>query len=251
MTSLKRLLARQVERMLDARIVRPNTIGILFEEEQLKRFFTHFGVDCVFDVGANAGQYAKMLRQRMGFRGPIISFEPNPALAECLRMQAASDPQWHVEETALGEREGSAEFNIMESDRFSSLLDPATSEVELLREKNWPVRRITVKISTLQWALASYKAKLGFGRPFLKMDTQGNDLAVAEGAGERIRSFVGLQSELAIKRIYDNAPTYEQSLSYYSNKGFELSALVPNNLGHFPRLVEIDCIMYRDDLVPH
>jgi hypothetical protein len=31
----------------------------------------------------------------------------------------------------------------------------------------------------------------------------------------------------------------------YTALGFVLSALVPNNGGHFPDLLEIDCIMYR------
>ena len=65
------------------------------------------------------------------------------------------------------------------------------------------------------------------------------------GAGERLRDFVGLQSELAIKKLYTDAPGYEETLEFYRSRGFELSALVPNNLGHFPRLLVIDCIMYR------
>src|SRR5688572_11921017 len=31
----------------------------LFEVMQLKKFFEHFRVDCVFDVGANEGQYVE------------------------------------------------------------------------------------------------------------------------------------------------------------------------------------------------
>jgi hypothetical protein len=70
-------------------------------------------------------------------------------------------------------------------------------------------------------------------------------VAVAEGAGSALRDFVGLQSELAIKRIYDGAPSHDEALHFYRTRGFELSAFVPNNGGHFPRLIEIDCIMYR------
>ena len=78
---MKRSLADAAERVLGARIVNPSRIALLFEEQHLKRFFAHFDIDCVFDVGANVGQYATALRDRVGFRGQIISFEPNPATA--------------------------------------------------------------------------------------------------------------------------------------------------------------------------
>jgi hypothetical protein len=45
-------------------------IGLLFEQEHLRRFLSHFNVNCVFDVGANAGQYATMLRQDKGQTAP-------------------------------------------------------------------------------------------------------------------------------------------------------------------------------------
>jgi hypothetical protein len=57
--------------------------------------------------------------------------------------------------------------------------------------------------------------------------------------------FVGLQSEMGIRGIYEGSPNYREMLDFYESKGFVLSAFVPNNEGHFPDLVEIDCIMYN------
>jgi FkbM family methyltransferase len=54
----------------------------------------------VFDVGANAGQYALLLRH-LGYKKAIISFEPIPDTARKLRKLAAKDKQWFVEEIAL------------------------------------------------------------------------------------------------------------------------------------------------------
>ena len=42
------------------------------EVTSLKKFFDYFKVDLVFDVGANVGQYATMLRTKVGFQGKII-----------------------------------------------------------------------------------------------------------------------------------------------------------------------------------
>jgi hypothetical protein len=37
-------------------------------------------------------------------------------------------------------------------------------------------------------------------------------------------------------------------LAWYESHGFELSAIVPNNYGHFPVLIESDFIFVRRDL---
>jgi FkbM family methyltransferase len=245
MVGLKRRAADAVERMLGVRLVRPGSVAFVFEEEHLRQFFTHFKVDCVFDVGANGGQYATMIRERVGYRGAIVSFEPLPQLARELRELARNDPDWYIEEAALDRMAGTAHFNVMANSQFSSLHQSTFNEVDLFRQHAAVVQQIEVATSTVAIELAKYRERLGFRHPFLKIDTQGHDQAVAEGAGTALREFVGLQSELAIKRIYEGAPSYQEALQFYAMHGFELSAFVPNNSGHFPRLIEVDCIMYR------
>jgi FkbM family methyltransferase len=239
------LARRVIERALDVQIVPMGKVALAFEWEHLRRFFQHFAIDCVFDVGANAGQYATMLRQRVGYQGQIISYEPIPELAAKLRAAAALDGAWAVEELALGASSGRAQFNVFAVDEFSSLHEASALARQQFEKHLQLARRIEVRTATLAEELPRYQARLGFKRPYLKLDTQGHDLDVAAGAGERLRDFVGLQSELAIKRLYEGAPGFEEALQFYRERGFELSALVPNNLGHFPRLLEIDCVMYR------
>ena len=231
-------------------LVYRGTVAPVFERDHLHEFFTYFKVDCVFDVGANAGQYAHMLRADVGYKGDIISFEPIPELAQRLRAEAASERSWFVEELALDEHDGQASFNVLAVDRMSSLHGVSTTGTGLFKNQTQLSRRIEVRTSTIAIQLRRYQDKLGFKRPFLKMDTQGHDVSVAKGAGDQLSQFVGLQSELAVKRLYDDSPSFEEALEFYRARGFELSAMVPNNVGFFPRLLEIDCIMYRRDLEP-
>jgi FkbM family methyltransferase len=239
-------LARRVlERALNVQLVPKGKVALAFEWEHLHRFFRHFAIDCVFDIGANAGQYATILRRRVGYQGPIISYEPIPELAAKLRAAATLDGAWAVEELALDATSGRAGLNVFAVDEFSSLHETSTLARQQFQKHLQLARRIEVRTGTLADELLKYQAQLGFKRPYLKLDTQGHDLSVAAGAGERLRDFVGLQSELAIQRLYEDAPGFEEALQFYRDRGFELSALVPNNLGHFPRLLEIDCIMYR------
>jgi FkbM family methyltransferase len=242
--STLRTIAEFAGRLAGVNIVRPTQLAMLFEQHHLKRFFEEFKVDCVFDVGANAGQYASMIR-RIGFSGPIISFEPISDLANKMRSDSKIDPKWFIEQKVLTTSEGLLDFKVMARNQFSSLHDPQITETDRFSEMAKVVETIAVQATTLQLQLPAYREKLGFSRPFLKMDTQGHDIEVAKGAGDSLLDFVGIQSELAIKRIYSNSPLFSEAIEFYRSKGFELSAFVPNNAGHFPDLVEIDCILYN------
>jgi FkbM family methyltransferase len=243
--SLKQRVADLMERQFDVRIVNKGHLPILFEQEHLSRFFDHFGVDCVFDVGANSGQYADMIRDKCRFTGPIISFEPIPSLAEALTDRAAGHGDWYIEQSVLAKEAGPVEFNIMAGDQFSSLNKPRT-DGPIASE---PIAAtLQLQSSTLALQFDKYREMLAFKRPFLKMDTQGSDLNVALGAGESLKQFVGLQSELSFDPLYENVPTAHHALEFYRSRGFILSALVPNNAGQFPRLFEADGIFFRSDI---
>jgi len=211
----------------------------------LRRFFRHFEVDCVFDVGANRGQYARMLRNKVGFRGHIVSFEPVPELVKELEDLSASDTHWHIAGIALDREHGPATFHVMADPEFSSFLSPNPHQPKLFVHQNTIARSIYVTRSTLADEFEKYKKELGFTRPYLKMDTQGNDLAVLDGAGQSIKCFIGIQTELAIQQIYEGGSNIDTALKKLAALGFEPSAFVPNNEGHFPALIEIDCIFFR------
>lgn len=247
MSSWKRTVSKVIGDALKMHIVRKGRAGPLLEEDTLAQFLHTFEIDCVFDVGANAGQYAWMLR-RIGYGGAIVSVEPIPTLARVLRSAAARDRRWFVEAEALSDVDSNMTFNIMENNVFSSLKLPSNVETPLFENMNRVVETIDVKATRLEDLYDRYQAQLQFRRPFLKMDTQGNDLAVARGAGERLSCFRGLQSELAIKRLYEGQSGYREAIDFYEDAGFVLSAFVPNNAGHFPDLIEIDCIMYNSRL---
>src|SRR5687768_3286364 len=80
------------------------------------------GIDVLFDVGANVGQFASEARAA-GYRGRIVSFEPLPEAHAQILANSADDPDWLVHERcALGERIGETEINVSENSYSSSLL---------------------------------------------------------------------------------------------------------------------------------
>ncbi|MFT3965957.1 MAG: FkbM family methyltransferase [Sphingobium sp.] len=215
----------------------------------LRRFLGHFGVDCVIDVGANAGQYAGMLRRDVGFTGTILSFEPNPTVFAALEKAAAGDPRWHAHNVALSDTDGTAGFNIMAADQFSSLNAPAEGLDDLFQSRNLVTRTVEVRTRRLESCWPELVAKHGLSTPFLKMDTQGHDRSVCEGAGAALAHMAGVQTELAVRPLYAGATGYAEMIALLAEKGFSPNAFFANNKGHFPLLVEMDGLFVRDGLL--
>lgn len=231
------------------RVVDMRWLPPLWEQKTLATAFAMYDVDCVFDVGANFGQYAMMLRRDVGYKGRIISFEPIPRAVATLQEKAKHDDLWHIEAIALSDHDGEQQFHVMDDSEMSSLAHRRHDEVDLSRQTSDTGHDVAVPTETLGTAFRRLQRQHGFRRPYLKLDTQGYDVRIVEAGADVMREFIGLQSELAVKKIYDTSVDFREALVIYENHGFTLSAIVPNNAGHFPLLIEMDCIMVRSDLI--
>ena len=211
-------------------------------ERHLDKLFALQKIDCVFDVGANIGQYGHMLREYLGYRGLIISFEPNPIVFQKLQQRAKRDPLWHVENIALGAHEETRDFKAYDISLLGSFQDFSDSPHA---PGNQAHKIIPTKVHTIENYLRQSQERFRFERPFLKLDTQGFDLEVLKGANGSLKKFLSIQSEIAFQQIYSNAPTFEMMSDYLKARGFILSRLVPMQDVHFPELVEMDAVFIR------
>lgn len=239
MHSFVRRAAYRAERLASGWLTQPWRAHRQFEEQYLKRLLKELSVDCVLDVGANIGQYALMLREYCHYEGLIISFEPTPEVLRTLLRNSRRDRLWEVRGIALGNFNGHAVFHTTPS------ADSVGNSFLERRQEHKNLIDVEVEVCKLSGILPGLQKTFGFSRPFLKMDTQGFDLEVFSGAREVIHSIVGLQSELAVEPVYNGAPGWHEAIAVYEQAGFTLSTFVANNLDFFPRLLEMDCIMYR------
>ena len=142
------------------------------------------GIMVFLGVGANDGTFAQGIRD-MGYKGRIVSFEPNPTEFKKVEAFAARDANWTAEWCALGSEAGTASLNITDNNSvFSSLLTPA---------KALPVSRVVeVPVHRLDeiWS----RVLKDQDRAFLKTDTQGFDLHVLQGLGNRLNDVSGIQN---------------------------------------------------------
>lgn len=221
--------------------------------KHLRELFEKLAVRCVVDVGANIGQYGTFLRNEVGFDGTILSFEPGPDAFAGLTRQVEGDPNWHTFQCALGPEEGTVEFNITNEDSFSSFYSPAEHMEPVSQaviRNNKVVRRIPAKVRTLNDVLPEMKKRFNLDRFYLKLDTQGFDLAVMRGADAVLPLICAMQSEIPMLELYEGAPGCEESLRFYRDRGFDLTGFFSVSRDDFLRIIDIDSVMINRAWLP-
>ena len=209
----------------------------------LRELLTRLEVDCVLDVGANAGQYHDFLRDKVHYDGTIVAFEPVSRHVEALLERSKGDRDWHIEGDALGAKDGSMPINVTVSDQFSSFLEPDNGRAGEYAELNVPCHTETVTVRTLDVVLPVLQERIGFGRPYLKIDTQGFDVEVLRGGTDSLAAVRALQTEASVIGIYKGMPRYQETISYLDEHGFDITGLYPVSRDSALRLVEFDCVM--------
>lgn len=134
--------------------------------------------DLVADAGANKGAYVYWLRGSVGETGKVLAFEPQPALAAYLR-RACEVFRWsnvHVSEVALSNRVGTSVLHVP----GFGVTPGASLEASVLDQT--PGARIACRVNALDRELDG----LGPLR-FLKVDVEGHELAVFQGAERALR----------------------------------------------------------------
>lgn len=205
----------------------------------LKYLFNRNNYDLVIDVGANEGQFGLLCRN-IGYKGLIISFEPvTKTFSNLVKHQSDN---WHCYNFALGSENGSRELKIYNSSLFSSFLDISDYGSErFINELSTHTTQI-VNIYTLDEILKNYPK---FNNIFLKMDTQGFDLEVFEGATCSLERIFLILSEISINKIYKDSPNYKIALDKYESKGFKISGLFPMNFNDDGSIVELDAVLIK------
>lgn len=211
--------------------------------EKLGAVLAEQGVTLVVDVGANTGQTHDRLRE-LGYAGRIVSIEPLPPAHAALVEKAKADPRWDVApRMALGDAETTATIRESEAGDLSSLMD-ATAELHaalhrtrVVAEHETPVRRLDAVFDELV-------------RPdetvFVKIDAQGYDLKVLEGADGVMARIAGIQVEMSLFPLYEGEPTYLEILNFLDARGFEPHILTETNFSaDLRRQLQADGVFFR------
>lgn len=189
---------------------------------QRQRLWDHYGIRRLVDVGANTGQYASAAR-RDGFVGEVISIEPLAGAYCRLEAAAAGDPRWTTIRSAVGAASGTVTMRVSEDSVFSSVL-PATGDALAASATAQTVGEEVVPLAPLD-ALVP----VGEVATVVKIDVQGFEREVLDGAVETIGRAVLVEMEMSPRPVYAGQMLMAEALARMSDAGFVL-ALTENLL---------------------
>ena len=205
-----------------------------------ERLFTSLGIDVVVDVGANAGQYGELLRG-LGFRGRLISLEPVPEAFAALERIAAADGRWSALQVAAADVDGEIELRVTADSRSSSVL---ARNDRFADRPGWAPREVVAvparRLATLVPELLQPRE-----RAHLKVDVQGYERQVLEGADGALDRFDSLELELNVSPLYDGQAQLVDLLPLLTERGFHMVSLEPILLDDRGRLIELDGLFAR------
>lgn len=207
-----------------------------------RKLLEGYKIDIVLDVGANTGQYGKELRA-IGYKGRIVSFEPLTSAYKELLKTANSDGSWIALRFALGDAEGKAVLNIAGNSMSSSILDMLPSHAKSAPESQY-VGREQVEVRTLDSVfdtICSQEQSI-----LLKIDTQGFEKHVLDGAERSLRFINTIQLEMSLIPLYQGELLFPELSQLLYQKGYRLASIEPvfadRETG---QLLQIDGIFHR------
>jgi len=205
------------------------------------------GVQAVLDVGANVGQYGRALRAS-GFAGRIVSCEPLPDAFPDLARRAADDGNWTALRTAVGAEPGEIEINVSANSYSSSILPMTDAHLGAAPGSQF-VGRASAPVTTVTDLVREHG--IDPARTLLKIDTQGYEGPVLDGAGDLLPAFCAVQLEMSLVPLYDGQQLAPELSDRLTGAGFALYVL-EGGFGdeRTGRMLQYDALFVRADRLP-
>ena len=200
-------------------------------------------IDTVLDIGANAGQFARLLR-RSGFPGRIHSVEPLRSAYERLAAAASRDPGWTTERAAVSAEPGTLTMNVSGNSVSSSVLPMLDLHATAAPTAQY-VGQEEVAATTVDEIVTA--RDLVPERTLLKIDVQGYEKEVLDGATKTLPAFRGVRTEMSLVPLYEGQALLPEVMSMLAAQGFELWFVEPGfSDPETRRLLQLDGVFFRN-----
>ncbi len=181
------------------------------------------GVTCVVDVGANAGQYGREIREA-GYTGRIISFELLSTPFQALARRAAKDKSWECRRVALGSHDGTVSVNIAANLVSSSVLPMLPAHSSVAPDSRYVGIEEVPMRSLDSLAASDFEPQDSI---WLKLDVQGYERSVLDGAERLLGSVKAIEVEMSLQPLYEGQILYLPMIEFLLDRGYTLASVAP------------------------
>lgn len=206
------------------------------------RLLRAYEIGVVLDVGANIGQYGMQLRD-IGYTGGIVSFEPVRAAYRQLSEVARTDRSWTAINCALGDFDGRTKINVAGNSQSSSVFSMLPAHL-----KSEPASRYfgSEEIEVRRLDSGFHDLCSDNDNVLLKIDTQGFEKRVLEGAETSLRAIRTIQLEMSLVPLYEGEALFDEMYRLLQDKGFEIVSIETNFADkQSGQLLQFDGIFHR------
>ncbi len=223
MNSLKNTL-RGLLRKWDRDIFQVSALEFTHSIMRKQKLLQEQKIDLVLDVGANEGQFGTFLRHHVGYAGDIVSYEPLTSAFGILTKRADGDERWKPINLALGAEPGNAAIHIAGNSQSSSLLGMLDQHRESAPSAVY-VGTETIRVSTLD--LEGPALGIANHNVYLKIDTQGFERSVLDGAAASLAHIGTIELEMSFVPLYEGQTLFAELNQHLRSLGYVMISIEP------------------------
>ncbi|MDU4959258.1 MAG: FkbM family methyltransferase [Sporomusaceae bacterium] len=208
---------------------------------------------CIVDVGAYKGEQGDSTPEYASAfpHNTVYAFEPLQESYVALRENTRQYPNVSPVHSALSNKIGNEIINITSVSHSSSLLPINHQAVNQLKHQYMDILTFAKQENIRVTTLDEFNERNGIDTiAVLKIDTQGSEHLVLEGAARSLAKTILIVLEMNNNETYVNAPKYFQIDGYLRDNGFMLYDLIPS-LYEKGKLYEYDAIYVNKNYVDY
>lgn len=190
---------------------------------RMARLLARHRIDVILDVGAFEGAFGRDMRG-LGFGGRIVSFEPRRQSFQRLGQAAAGDKKWQTAPFGLGDKDEERTIHVAANAQSSSVLPMLEAHRVAAPESVYQAEE-KIFLRRLDGIFSDY-CRPG-DKAFLKIDTQGFERQVLEGAGAVLPQVPLLLLESSLVPLFEGGGTIEDTITLVRGIGYDPVDILP------------------------
>jgi len=194
----------------------------------------------VVDVGAHRGQFALFALNEFP-RATVHCIEPQPSAIDGLRRLLGSDSRVRIHAVAATAGQGEATMHVSRRSDSSSLLPIGEAQVDAFPGTE---EEATMNVPTVSLDALRHPGDL-VGPTLMKVDVQGAELEVLNGAARVLGSVDELVVEASFTQLYRGQALAGEVVAHLGRAGFELGGCFNAAVDRRGRFLQADLLFSR------